>query len=340
MSSTPRAEAKSTPVAPDLNSPALNAALTDGLQRAEHMLLDELRQGESFLTDKVSHLAEAGGKRFRVVFALLASHYGPRPMSDDVIRAAVVVELTHLATLYHDDVMDEADRRRGAESANARWNNSVAILAGDYLFAVASKIMAQLGMETVAHFAEAFQELVTGQMRETVGAPEGADPIDHYMTVIQEKTGVLIASAGYLGALHAGAAREHIDALRAFGRHMGQVFQIVDDIIDIWSNPEESGKTPGTDLREGVFTLPVLYAMGQEDEVGARLREILTGPVTDDALVEEALGLIHQSTGRERALEDVESYRQRAEEELNKLPEGETTSALRELMNFALQRLG
>ncbi|MBC2682278.1 polyprenyl synthetase family protein [Corynebacterium anserum] len=340
MASTHSAEAQTTPVAPDLGNSQLNQALTEGLQRAESKLLNELAQGESFLTDKISHLAKAGGKRFRVMFALLAAQYGTRPTSDDVISAAVVVELTHLATLYHDDVMDEADRRRGAESANARWSNSVAILAGDYLFSVASKLMASLGSETVAHFAEAFQELVTGQMRETVGASEGEDPIEHYMTVIQEKTGVLIASAGFLGSLHGGAPREHVEALQLFGRNMGQVFQIVDDIIDVWSDPEESGKTPGTDLREGVFTLPMLYAMRQDDAIGARLREILVGPVTEDALVDEALDLIRRSHGREKSLEDVEYYRQRAEAELAKLPQNDVTDALRQLMKFSLERLG
>lgn len=281
----------------DLGDAALNDFIAEGMTRVESTLQDSLSTGESFLTDKVQHLALAGGKRFRPMFALLASRYGstPETASQTVVNAAVVVELTHLATLYHDDVMDEADRRRGSESANARWDNSVAILAGDFIFAVASSIMADLGPDTVRHFAETFGELVTGQMRETVGCPEGEDPVDHYMTVIQEKTGVLIASAGYLGALHSGAAAEHRDALFRFGRHMGQVFQIVDDIIDIWSDPEDSGKIPGTDLREGVFTLPVLYAMNEDNAGGERLRELLTGPVTDDALVDEALTLIRAS---------------------------------------------
>jgi len=252
----------------------------------------------------------------------------------------VVVELTHLATLYHDDVMDEADRRRGSESANARWDNSVAILAGDFIFAVASSIMADLGPETVRHFAETFGELVTGQMRETVGCPEGEDPVDHYMTVIQEKTGVLIASAGFLGSMHGGAPVEQRDALFRFGRHLGQVFQIVDDIIDVWSDPEESGKTPGTDLREGVFTLPVLYAMREQTPGGERLREILNGPETDDALVDEALTLIRASDGRERSLADVERYRDLGEAELALLPENPVTTALRRLMNYSLARLG
>jgi heptaprenyl diphosphate synthase len=328
----------------------LDATIPDGLSRVEARLREVLSSGESFLTDKVSHLAESGGKRFRPMFALLSAQYGPDgaeiitdPVGERgnaVYDAAVVVELTHLATLYHDDVMDEADRRRGAPSANARWSNSVAILAGDFIFAVASRLMADLGPDTVRHFADTFGELVTGQMRETVGTTEGIDEVEHYMMVIQEKTGVLIASAGYLGALHSGASEEHRNALFQFGRHMGQVFQIVDDIIDIWSDTEESGKVPGTDLREGVFTLPVLYAMREDTVGGARLRELLTGPVTDDALVEEALTLIRESEGRARALEDVERYRGYGEDELAKLPTGPATDALRSLMEFSLERLG
>ena len=326
----------------DLGDAALNDFIAEGMTRVESTQQDSHSTGESFLTDKVQHLALAGGKRFRPMFALLASRYGstPETASQTVVNAAVVVELTHLATLYHDDVMDEADRRRGSESANARWDNSVAILAGDFIFAVASSIMADLGPETVRHFAETFGELVTGQMRETVGCPEGEDPVDHYMTVIQEKTGVLIASAGFLGSMHGGAPEEQRDALFRFGRHLGQVFQIVDDIIDVWSDPEESGKTPGTDLREGGFTLPVLYAMREQTPGGERLREILTGPVTDDALVDEALTLIRASAGRERSLADVERYRDLGEAELALLPENPVTTALRRLMNYSLARLG
>lgn len=333
----------------DLEDTALTDFVNEGMVRVESTLQSSLSTGESFLSDKVQHLALAGGKRFRPMFALLASQYGAddngslagaTTASDAVINAAVVLELTHLATLYHDDVMDEADRRRGDISANARWDNSVAILAGDYIFAVASAIMADLGTDTVRHFAETFGELVTGQMRETIGCPEGADPVEHYMTVIQEKTGVLIASAGYLGSLHGGASENHRDALFRFGRHLGQVFQIVDDIIDVWSDPEESGKTPGTDLREGVFTLPVLYAMQEETASGARLREILTGPVAEDALVDEALSLIRQSNGRQRALEDVARYQELGEAELKQLPTGPVTSALRRLVMFSLDRLG
>lgn len=329
----------SAPTAPDFGDDSLNAAVSTGLQRAEERLFQAISSGESFLTDKTTHLALAGGKRFRVMFAILAAQYGPKADSDEVIDASVVIELTHLATLYHDDVMDEADRRRGADSANKRWDNSVAILAGDYLFALASAIMANLGADTVRHFAATFQELVTGQMRETVGSTDGLSPVDHYMTVIQEKTGVLIASAGYLGSLHAGATPEIRDGLARFGRHMGQLFQIIDDVIDIWADPEVSGKEPGTDLREGVATLPVLFAMEQDDATGARLRELLTKPLTDDAEVEEALELIKSSQGRERTLAAAEEYRLKAEQELEALPAGAVTNALRALLGFAFERL-
>lgn len=323
----------------EFGDPELTAEINHAMVQVEELLHKELSSGEEFLVDKVMHLTKAGGKRFRPMFALLASKFGEKPLSEDVIKAAVVVEITHLATLYHDDVMDEATMRRGVPSANARWDNSVAILAGDILLAHASRLMSQLGTETVAHFAETFGELVTGQMRETIG-PRDTDPIEHYMEVIREKTGVLIASAGYLGSLHAGAAAEHIDALKKFGAAIGMIFQIVDDIIDIFSETHESGKTPGTDLREGVFTLPVLYAMREETEVGAQLREILTGPLTDDETVEKVLALLSQSGGRQAALDEVYRYMDIANAELDRLPDNSVKDALRELATFTVKRVG
>lgn len=323
----------------DLGNPALNEDISVGMTRVEELLQKELSVGEDFIVEKVKHLAKAGGKRFRPMFALLASQYGDRPVSEDVIKAAVVVEMTHLATLYHDDVMDEAAKRRGVESANARWSNSVAILAGDILLAHVSRLMADLGTDTVRHFSETFGDLVTGQMRETIGVGDN-DPIEHYMAVIREKTGVLIASAGYLGALHSGATPAHIEALRAYGAAIGMVFQIVDDIIDIFSASEDSGKTPGTDLREGVFTLPVLYALREQTPVGEELRATLTGPLTDDVTVARVLDLLAQSTGREQALADVHRYLNEAESQLELLPQNATTDALRNLARFTVQRVG
>ena len=323
----------------DLGDPQLTATINDGLSQVEQLLRAELSGGEDFITDKVQHLAVAGGKRFRPMFALLASQFGPHWQSDKVVQAAVVVEMIHLATLYHDDVMDEADKRRGVPSANARWDNSMAILAGDFLLAQASRIMAELGTDTVSHFADTFGTLVTGQMRETVGAGDG-DPVEHYMNVIREKTGVLIASAGYLGSLHAGADAATVEALRRYGYAIGMVFQIVDDIIDIFSDATQSGKTPGTDLREGVFTLPVLYALAEDSAVGEQLRALLTGPLTEDAEVEQALDLLAQSTGKQTALDDVHHYLAEAEAQLDLLPDGKATQALRSLSGFTVSRVG
>lgn len=323
----------------DLGSEQLNADVAEGLERVEELLRAELSKGADFISEKVMHLAAAGGKRFRPMFALLASNYGERPMNEDVVKAAVVVEMTHLATLYHDDVMDEAEMRRGVESANHRWSNSVAILAGDFLLSHASRLMGELGAETVLHFADTFGILVTGQMRETIGAGE-RNRVEHYMKVIEEKTGVLIASAGYLGGMHSGASEEHIEALCGYGNAIGMVFQIVDDFIDIFSDTADSGKTPGTDLREGVFTLPVLYALEDETPVGERLRELLTGPVTADEDVNEALALLAQSSGRERSIADIRHYLAVAEENLAKLPPCDTTEALRNLAAFTALRVG
>ena len=323
----------------DLGDDALNARLNSGLESVEDLLLAELSRGEEFLTDKVTHLAEAGGKRFRPMMALLCSEFGPDPRAENVIRGAAVTEMVHLATLYHDDVMDEAERRRGVESANARWTNTVAILAGDILFAHASRLMSRMDLDTVAHFAETFEELVTGQMRETVGA-EGADPVEHYLKVIDEKTGVLIASAAYLGARHSGATDEVVERCARIGDAVGMVFQIVDDIIDIFSDPEQSGKTPGTDLREGVFTLPVLYALEEDSEAGEALRGLLTGPLTDDTDVARALDLLSQTRGRERALETARGYLATVERELDALPDIPAREALRTMTRLTVDRVG
>ena len=320
------------------DEPQLAGTVSTDLQRVEELLMSELNHGEEFVNEKVIHLAAAGGKRFRPMFAILASQLGPRASCAEVIKAATVVEMTHLATLYHDDVMDEADRRRGVESANARWGNSVAILAGDILLAHASRIMAELGTPTVAHFAQTFGDLVTGQMRETVGPGDG-DKIEHYLNVVHEKTGVLISSAGYLGALHGGCSPEIISALQQFGVYIGTIFQIVDDIIDIFSASEESGKTRGTDLREGVFTLPVLFAMKEDSAAGDELRSILTGPLTSDSEVDRVLELIEQTDGRAQALDVVESFATKAFDVLQTLPEGPVRSALRSLTEYSISRV-
>lgn len=323
----------------DFGDEGLTERVLAGMGEVEELLAARLGYGENFIAEKVNHLAFAGGKRFRPMMALLCSEFGPHPQSENVVKGAVMTEMVHLATLYHDDVMDEAERRRGVASANARWNNSVAILAGDILLAHTSRLMSEIDTETVAHFAHTFQILVTGQMRETEGA-HGANEVEHYLKVVEEKTGVLIASAAYLGAKHAGADREIVDSCERMGAAVGVVFQIVDDIIDIFSDPEQSGKTPGTDLREGVFTLPVLYALEEDTPAGEELRAMLTGPLASDAEVERALELLRQTSGRERALDTVREYLAIAERELDTLPAGPANDALRTLATYTVDRVG
>jgi heptaprenyl diphosphate synthase len=253
-----------------------------------------------------------------------------------------VVELIHLATLYHDDVMDSATMRRGAQSANSRWDNTVAILTGDFLFAHASRLVADLGPEAVRIIAETFAELVTGQMRETRGPRPGDDAIEHYLTVIAEKTGSLIATSGRYGGMFSGCTPEQVESLHRFGAAIGTAFQISDDIIDITSPSADSGKTPGTDLREGVNTLPMLYALqaGSTDRGGAaeRLRTLLARPITDDAEVDEALGLLRTGPGVARARTVLAQRASAARAELAKLPDCPAADALASLTTYVVDR--
>jgi heptaprenyl diphosphate synthase len=269
----------------------------------------------------------------------LGAQFG-NPEAPEIVAAANVVELTHLATLYHDDVMDEAPVRRGAPSANARWGNSVAILVGDYLFARAADIAASLGTEAVHLQARTFARLVHGQIAETVG-PRDSDPIEHYLHVITEKTASLIATSAQFGGLFSGAEPAHVAALAGYGETIGIAFQLSDDLLDIASDSDQSGKTPGTDLREGVPTLPVLYALAGDDTDASavRLRELLSaGPITDDALHAEALTLLRDSVAMKRARETVRTYAEEARSQLAPLPAGEAKRAMDALCNFIADR--
>jgi heptaprenyl diphosphate synthase len=318
----------------------LARAIDEGLVLVEDLLHREVQSNYEFVTETSLHLIDAGGKRFRPLFTLLAGQVGPRAGSPDVVTAAAVVELIHLATLYHDDVMDSATMRRGAKSANARWDNSVAILTGDYLFAHASRLVADLGPDAVRIIAETFAALVTGQMRETKGPRPGEDAVVHYLAVVAEKTGSLIATAGRYGGMFAGCPPEQVAALQRFGEIIGAAFQVSDDVIDIASETEASGKTPGTDLREGVPTLPMLYAMQGDGEAAARLRELLAAPLTDDALVDEALGLLRAGDGIPRARETLRDQARAAQAELAALPECPARDALASLTEFVVRRTG
>ncbi|WP_460009564.1 polyprenyl synthetase family protein, partial [Mycobacterium avium] len=244
----------------DFGDPAFAATVRDGVGRIEQLMDTELRSADDIMTELLTHLFKAGGKRFRPLFTVLSAQIGPDPDAAEVTIAGAVIELVHLATLYHDDVMDEAEVRRGTPTANVRWGNNVAILAGDYLFATASRLVSRLGPEAVQLIAETFAQLVTGQMRETRGRKEGSDPIEHYLKVVYEKTACLIAAAGRFGAMFSGADADQVERLSRLGGIVGTAFQISDDIIDIDSDSHESGKLPGTDVREGVHTLPMVYA--------------------------------------------------------------------------------
>jgi heptaprenyl diphosphate synthase len=249
-----------TAVPVDFPDSALEAEVLDDLARVEALLGQTSHPVEEVFTEASRHAIAAGGKRFRALLVLLAAQFG-EARDPRVIQAALAIELTHLATLFHDDVMDEAEVRRGHPSVNSRWSNSVAILTGDFLFAQASSILADLGPEAVRIQAETFNRLVEGQMSETLGPQPGQDPLDHYMHVITEKTGSLIATSGRFGAMFSGVPAEVAARIAVACERLGVAWQLSDDVIDIASDPAQSGKTPGTDLRQGVRTLPVLYAM-------------------------------------------------------------------------------
>ena len=307
---------------------ALASRLGVRLQRVERELAGHVRSRAPFVTDAASHLMEAGGKRFRPLLVLLTAEAGPHPDADEVITAACVVELTHLASLYHDDVMDEAALRRGAESANARWDNHVAILTGDFLFSKSSELTAELGPDAVRIQARTFTRLVEGQIQETVKPSADDDPLEHYLDVVAGKTGSLIATSARYGARFGGATPAVEEALTAYGDIVGTAFQLSDDILDISSDSGESGKTPGTDLREGVPTLPVLMAQASTRPEDARLLQLLDSDLSDDGLHAEALALLRSHPAMDEARAYVVARAAEAKALLAVLPHGPVRSAL------------
>ncbi|MBV6698620.1 polyprenyl synthetase family protein [Kitasatospora aureofaciens] len=305
-----------------------------GLDAVEAALSEAVKSDVPFITVTARHLIEAGGKRFRPLLLLLAAQFGDSG-APGVVPSAVVVELTHLATLYHDDVMDEAPVRRGAPSANSRWDNSVAILTGDFLFSRASQVLADLGPEAVRLQADAFERLVTGQILETQGPGPDGDPLHHYLDVLAGKTGSLIAASCKIGALMAGAEPRMVDTLSEFGERIGIAFQLADDVLDIASDGDESGKTPGTDLREGVPTLPTLLLQQMPadpaDPEDTRLRELLTLDLADDELHAEALRLLRRHPALERARRETLRQAEDARALLAPLPDCPAKEALQAL---------
>jgi heptaprenyl diphosphate synthase len=318
---------------------ALAADLTRGLTEVEERLRVAVRSEDAFVTEASRHLVDAGGKRFRATLVLLASHFGD-PTPTEVVSSAVVVELTHLATLYHDDVMDEAALRRGEASANSRWDNTVAILTGDLLFARASDVVAGLGPEAVRIQARTFSRLVHGQIQETVGPRPGDDRLQHYMEVVADKTASLIATSGQFGAMFGRSDAATVDIVTRACEAIGIAFQLSDDILDIASETDESGKTPGTDLREGILTLPMLHALRSTDPAGARLRELLESDLTDDARHAEALALLRADAAMATARADLRRWADTAREEILKLAPSPARDAFTALCDFVVERTG
>jgi heptaprenyl diphosphate synthase len=295
-------------------SPDLEAVIASGLSDTEKILNERIEGKYLFANETARHLI--------------------------VIKAAAVCELTHLATLYHDDVMDEAPLRRGVESANSRWGNSVAILTGDYLFAKMSQILAELGPEAVKLQADTFERLVIGQILETQGPSDGIDPLDHYLQVVADKTGSLIATSLRFGAMFAGCSKEEIETLTQFGEKIGVAFQLADDIIDIASDSLDSGKTPGTDLREGIPTLVTLNAMKSNDPKDASLKLALSGPIKSEEKVQWVIQELRGHKCMAESRTQLQAIAKEARTALGPLPISESSTALYSLCDLVIDRIG
>ena len=325
----------------DLADPVLAEQLRTGLAQVEDRLREVAQASSPMLQASATHLAEAGGKRFRPMLALLAAQFGD-PAAPEAVEAALVVELTHLGSLYHDDVMDEAAVRRGAPSANARWTNTVAILTGDYLFARASDVVADLGPEAVQIQARTFARLVEGQISETEGPLDGQDAVEHHLHVLGGKTASLISASARLGALVTGAPAGQVEVLARYGEVVGMAFQLSDDLIDVLSDTGQSGKTPGTDLREGIRTLPVLLVLASADRSpdSERLRGLLAGDLDDDERLAEALQLLRAHPAMDEAAAHLHRCVEQARAIVAELAPGPARDALASLPSFVLARSG
>ncbi|HIZ99375.1 MAG TPA: polyprenyl synthetase family protein [Candidatus Janibacter merdipullorum] len=320
-------------------SDELTARLSAGLEQVEQLIRERTRNEDEFITAANLHLANAGGKRFRPVLTMLVAELGDG-INDDVVAAAAGVELTHLASLYHDDVMDEAELRRGAPSANALYDNSTAILVGDLLFGTASDIIADLGADAVKIQAQTFIRLCSGQIRDDRPCPEGQDPREYYRGVLADKTGVLVATAARYGAMYAGCSPEVVELATEYGERLGVAFQLADDLIDIASDSGETGKTPGTDLREGKRTLPVLNVLASTDPADAELQELLRSELKEPERLERALELLRVHPGLAEAREETIAVGRDAVAALDSLPDSDAKHALVALMEGVVHRVG
>lgn len=320
-------------------------AIEQGLEIVEAGLLSQMHFADQIADVTSRYLLAAGGKRVRPVLTLLTAQLGDGN-NDNVIAAAQAIEITHVASLYHDDVMDEAQMRRGVPSAQAVWGNSVAILTGDLLFARAAKIGAPLGGDVLILQADTFERLCLGQLHETLGPRDDEDPIAHYIQVLGDKTGSLIAAAAQVGVILSGAPKEYREPARLFGEKIGIAFQLIDDVIDL-GVADETGKTPGTDLRAGVATLPLLYLrdLAKTDEDAADLLRRIERDAASDLDDEDdsaeftaAIAELRAHPVTARTLAEAHRWSREAVEALAPLPEGPVKKALTRFAETIVER--
>jgi heptaprenyl diphosphate synthase len=317
---------------------ALELEIRARLNDVEASLEKAVRSDTDFVTEAASYLVAAGGKRFRPLLVLLSGQFGD-PTDPRLIQGATAIEITHLATLYHDDVIDEADTRRGRASVNARWDNTVAILTGDFLFAKASEISSDLGTEVTRLLARTIAILCDGQIREVAAAGRLDQSEDAYMEIIRRKTAQLMATSCRLGGVLSDAPSEAVERLDDFGMALGLAFQLSDDIMDVTSSEEELRKPPGQDMREGVYTLPVLYAL-HDGANGRKLEELLLeGPPLGERLT-AALKLITSDGSLGKAREAVTARVRRCISLASGLPPGSARDALVHIAEFIAERCG
>lgn len=317
---------------------ALLNQIEKNLELVEAQLLEATAHTNPLLQNAARHLVEAGGKRVRPVLLLLTSLLGDGA-TERVIDAAAVVELTHLATLYHDDVMDDAPTRRGVPTAQHVFSNSIAILVGDLLLARASILSTALGIDAITMQAATFERLCIGQLNETVAAAENEDPIAHYLQVLADKTGSLIAASARLGAMIGNAPVEFMQPLAEFGEKIGVAFQLIDDVIDI-SEAGPSGKTPGTDLRAGVPTMPVLLLrrLAESDSAAAALLAEIDSDLSDDAKLAGVVARLRQHAVADQAYQEAKRWADEAIASLSVLPDGPTKRALVHFAQAVVER--
>ena len=319
-------------------------AIEAGLDQVEVGLMREMSFADDLADVTGRYLLEAGGKRVRPILVLLTAQLGVGN-NDNVITAAKALEITHLASLYHDDVMDEAGMRRGVPTAHTVWSNSVAILTGDLLFARASRLMSALGERAIILQADTFERLCLGQLHETIGPKPGENAIEHYLSVLRDKTGSLISAAAQMGVIFGEAPAEYQTPVMTFGEKIGVAFQLIDDVIDL--SPGDTGKTAGTDLRAGVATLPLLYLteLAHTDAAAAALCARLESDVHPDPDAEfdaiefaAAVTELREHEVTTRTLSDAHRWAREAVESLAPLPDGPVKLALTRFADSVVER--